>query len=176
VEAGELVFSSKKFAVRRRYVELSPGCTHAYDIVSHPGAAIALPLLPDGQVVLIRTYRLAVDQELLELPAGTVDPPESPIECARRELAEETGYRAERLEPLVSFYSTPGICSEHMHIFLATVLHPGPMRLEPREQIRLAPLPLEEALRQIERGRIVDGKTIVGLLYYRLYRQPESCE
>ena len=105
----------------------------------------------------------------MELPAGTIDPPEPPIECARRELAEETGYRAGKLEPLLSFYSTPGICTEHMHAFVASELAAGETAFDPGERIENWPMEYEDALRAIGDGRIVDAKTIVTLLYYDLY-------
>jgi len=130
---------------------------------------VILPLLADGRVVLIRNERPAVEAELLELPAGTLDPPEPAIECARRELTEETGYRAGRLEPLVSFYSTPGICNEHMHAFVARELTPGETEHEPSERIRVTPMEYEDTLRAIGDGRIVDAKTMVTLLYYDRY-------
>lgn len=166
---GRLVFESRKYAVRRLQVRVADGSFHEYDVVTHPGAAIILPVLPDGRVVLIHNYRVAVEQELLELPAGTLDPPEPPMECARRELAEETGYRAGSLEPLLSFYSTPGICSEKMYVFLARGLAPGPTELELGERIRVAPMDLGAALEAIRAGRITDGKTIAALLYYERF-------
>ena len=163
---GEIVFESRKYVVRRQPVRVADGSVRPYDIVTHPGAAIVLPFLPDGRIVLIANYRVAVDQELLELPAGTLDPREPAIECARRELAEETGYRAGRIEPLLSFYSTPGICTEHMHVFVARELTPGPTEREPGEQIRTTPMEYDAALEAMRTQRIVDGKTIVALLYY----------
>ena len=169
MDSGEIVFKSRKFVIRRREVPNPDGSPHSYDIVEHPGAAVILPLLSDGRVLLISNYRVALERELLELPAGTLDPPESPLACARRELTEETGYEAGRLEPLVSFYSTPGICTEHMHVFVASRLRPGPQRLEPGEQIRLTPMEYAEALRAVGDGRIDDAKTMLALLYYDRY-------
>lgn len=166
MDTGEVVFESRKFRVVRRQVRVADGALHAYDIVTHPGAAVVLPVLPDGRILLIHNYRVAVGGELLELPAGTLDPPEEPIACAQRELAEETGYQAGRLDPLVCFYSTPGICDECLHAFVATDLRPGRARREPGEQIRLAPQPLATALEMIAGGQIRDAKTIVTLLYY----------
>lgn len=165
VNDGPIVFASKKFRVQRREFDCA-GTRHVFDVVVHPGAAVILPVLDDGRLVLIYNYRIAVDAELLELPAGTLDPPESPQACALRELAEETGYRAGRLEPLVSFYSTPGILTERMHVFLAAELTPGPTAREAGEQIRLAPMAHADALEAIHTGRITDGKTILALLYY----------
>jgi ADP-ribose pyrophosphatase len=135
-------------------------------VIVHPGAAVILPLLDDGSVVLIRNRRIATGQTLLELPAGTLEPPEPPIECARRELEEETGYRAARLVELLRFYSAPGFCNELLHAFVATGLTPGRTALEAGEQIETEPQPFEDALRAIRDGRIIDAKTIATLLYY----------
>ena len=174
MDSDPTVFESKKFRIERREFDLD-GAHHVYDIVVHPGAAVILPVLPDGRLVLIQNYRVAVGRELLELPAGTLDAPESPETCAARELAEETGYRAAHVEPLVSFYSTPGILTERMHVFLATGLTAGPPAREPGEQIRLAPTSHPAALQSIRDGRICDGKTILALLYYdRFVRGAEA--
>jgi len=169
LDAGEIVLTARRFVVRRRQRPARDGKLHTYEIVEHPGAAVILPLLDDGRVVLISNYRIALDRELLELPAGTLDPPESPLECARRELAEETGYQAGSLTPLVAFYSTPGICTEQMHVFVARDLRPGPQALGAGEEIRLEPMDYAEALRAVGDGRIVDAKTIAALLYYHQY-------
>jgi len=159
------IFTGRKFHVERRAFE-ADGTPHVFEVIVHPGAAVILPVLDDGRLLLIHNYRVAVGQELLELPAGTLDEGEPPAACAARELAEETGYRAGRLEPLVSFYSTPGILTERMHVFLATQLTPGPTAREAGEHIRLAPLTHAEALQAIRDARICDGKTIAALLYY----------
>jgi ADP-ribose pyrophosphatase len=145
-------------------------------LVVHPGAVLILPLLADGQVVLIRNYRYSADAELLELPAGTLEPPEAPVACAARELEEETGYRAGRLEPLCAFYTTPGFTNEFMHAFVATDLTPTAQRLEATEQIRVEIMPLDAALEASVDGRIVDAKTIAALqvYYYRVARGAKS--
>ena len=161
-----LLLKARKFEVRRCDVVVADGSTHQYEFVTNPGAAVILPVLPDGRWLLIGNYRAVVDLELLELPAGTIDPPEIPLECAGRELTEETGYRAGRLEPLLSFYSTPGFCSELLHVFVATELVPGPHCREAGERIRLVPMTCTEAIEAIREHRIVDGKTIAALLYY----------
>lgn len=165
----EIVYEGRKFRVEQRTVPDRAGNDRVYDLVVHPGAAVVLPLLDDGRVVLIRAYRFAVEQTLLELPAGTIDGSEPAEQCARRELAEETGYRTNKLVPLVCFYSTPGICTEHMHAFVATGLAPGQPAREAGERIENTPMELEEALRAIGDGRIKDAKTIVTLLYYDRY-------
>ncbi len=145
------------------------GAPRDYEVVVHPGAAVILPVLEDGRVLLIHNQRVAVGQEMLELPAGTLDDREAPAACAVRELAEETGYRAGSLRPLTSFFTSPGILTERIHAFLATELTPGPTAHEAGEQIRLAPCALADALQAIHDGRICDGKTILTLLYYERF-------
>jgi len=169
VAASTIVYEGRKLRVEQHDVRGRDGKEHRYDLVVHPGAAVVLPILDDTRVLLIRNYRFAVGQELLELPAGTLDPPEPALECARRELAEETGYQAGKLEPLVSFYSTPGFCTEHLYAFLATELIEGKRALDPGERIHNTPMEYEEALRAIGDGRITDAKTIATLLYYDRY-------
>jgi ADP-ribose pyrophosphatase len=116
--------------------------------------------------VLIRNYRIAVDEELLELPAGTIDSGEDPLQTARRELAEETGFRAENFRRLTEFWVSPGILSERMHLFLATGLQPGSAALEKGEQIQNVIVSWAEALAMIDQQKIRDAKTLAGLLYY----------
>ena len=145
-----------------------------HDIVVHPGASVILPVLPDGRIVMIYNYRVATGGELLELPAGTLDPGEDPRTCAARELAEETGYQAGRVTPLLSFYSSPGIVSERLHAFLATDLTPGDTAHEGTEQIRVAPMTLADALAAIRDGGICDAKTIAALLYYERFVRTEG--
>lgn len=132
----------------------------------HPGAVTVLPLLEDGRVCLVRNYRVAVDQTLIELPAGVVEPGEDPAETARRELAEETGYRAAVIELLAVFYMSPGILDEKMYLYLATSLRPGATALEPGEDIQPLLTTWEEALEMARDGRIQDAKTLTGLLFY----------
>jgi ADP-ribose pyrophosphatase len=169
VAQPKTIFTAKRFTVEQHDVPGRDGKDRQYDRIVLPGAAVVLPILPDGQVLLISNYRFAVSQTLLELPAGMLDGAEPAIECARRELCEETGYRAGRLEPLLSFFSTPGMCNEELHAFLATELVSGQTSREPGERIENTPMKLEEALRAIAAGRIKDAKTIVTLLYYDRY-------
>ena len=137
--------------------------TMTLEIIRHSGAAAVVPLLPDGKVVLIRQYRHAAGGFIYEIPAGRLHPGEDPEACARRELEEEAGYRAGRLERLVSIYTTPGFTDERIHIFLATDLQKGTQRLEADEVLESVTFPLEETVRMIREGKIVDGKTVVGL-------------
>ena len=134
------------------------------ETVLHPGAVVIVPVLPDGRVVLIRQYRRAIGRFILEIPAGTRDKKESPSACAHRELTEETGWKAKRMTKLAQFYSAPGFTSELMILYLATKLEPGDARPEPDEWVKPVVVPMAEALRRVLSGKIVDAKTIIGLL------------
>src|SRR5882757_5299419 len=121
-EKSEVLLTTSKFRVVRESVE-SPGeKTKTREIVRHPGACVIVPLLDDGRVCLIRNWRVAVNETLIELPAGTLEPPEPPEKTADRELIEETGYRAKKIEFLHAFFLSPGILDEKMHLYLASGL------------------------------------------------------
>ncbi|MBN2293191.1 MAG: NUDIX hydrolase, partial [Pirellulales bacterium] len=119
----------------------------------------------------IENYRIAVEQKLLELPAGTCELGEPPAETALRELAEETGYRADSISELATFLMSPGILDERMYVYLATGLAPGEMALEAGEQITVLPVEWDEAMEMIRDGRIQDAKTVAGLLYYGTFKR-----
>ena len=138
------------------------------DVVVHPGAVVILPILDDHRVIMIRNYRHAVERELWELPAGTMEPNEEPIDTARRELEEETGYRAGRLRPLMEFYTSPGILTERMYAFVATDLTPVGQKLQGGEQIVAEAVDLDDARRRLVDGEFRDGKTIAVLGRYFL--------
>jgi ADP-ribose pyrophosphatase len=160
---SEVLLVASRFQVVREYQRTREG-PRPREIVRHPGAVVILPLLDDGRVCLIRNFRISVNQTLIELPAGTLEPGEEPIENAARELSEETGYRAVRLQKLHAFYLSPGILDERMHLFLATGLTAGETAREPGENIDNLVVPWDEALRMAVDGRIHDAKSIVGLL------------
>jgi ADP-ribose pyrophosphatase len=162
-----ILFQGCRFRVERAVQVTPDGVEHVREVVRHPGAVVILPVLDDGRLCFVRNYRVAVDQTLIELPAGTLEPGEDPVETAVRELAEETGYRARRIEHLLTFCMSPGILDERMHLFLAEQLRPGPMALEPGEDIQPMLCTWQESLDMVERGEIRDAKTLVGLLYYR---------
>ena len=165
MEAGR-VFQGRKFWIEKRLEPDASGTPRAYEVIRHPGAAVILPIMDDGRVVLIANHRISVDADLLELPAGTIDPPEDARTCAERELIEETGFRARAFEPLVSFYSSPGICDERMHVFVASGLTAGATALEAGERIVTHAMSFAEAVDAIRAGRIVDAKSIVALLFF----------
>lgn len=144
-------------------VTLPNGATVELELIHHPGATAIVPMKDEETVLLIRQYRHAAGGYILEIPAGKLDPGEDPRNCAARELEEEIGFRAASLEPMISFYSTPGFTDEVIHIFKATGLTPGTQNLGRDEVLAVIELPLERAIAQIEDGTIRDGKTIIGL-------------
>lgn len=166
----EVLLQAKSFCVVRRQVVGPDGQSRAKEVVRHPGAAAVLPLLDDGRIVLIENFRAPAGRRLLELPAGSVEPGEDPAATALRELAEETGYRARTLEPLVRFYSSPGVLDEVMHLFVATRLEPGAPDRQEGEDIHTRLLTWPEAWELLHAGRVEDAKTIAGLLYYAAFK------
>jgi len=146
-------------------VRLPSGRVTAREIVEHPGAAAIIPILDNGKLLVVKQYRAATRRELMEIPAGTLEPSESPISCAKRELIEETGYAAKRIRKLFSCYLAPGYSTEKIHFFLATRIVPAKGRQEEDELIATQTINLREALRAIERGKIQDAKTISALYY-----------
>jgi len=155
-------------------VRFPDGSVGSLEMIRHPGASAVVPLLDpesdDPQVLLIRQYRYAADGYLYEIPAGRLDPGESPEECAHRELAEETGYRAERVEHLFTMFTTPGFTDEKIHLFLATGLTAGESQREADEFLELVPTKLSRALSMVEQGEIQDAKTALALLYAAGFR------
>jgi ADP-ribose pyrophosphatase len=146
------------------------------EMLRHPGAAAVVPFLDppggaDPRAVLIRQFRHAADSYIWEVPAGRLDGGESPESCAERELEEETGMRARRLERLTTIYTTPGFTDERIHLFLADGLEPGAEHREADEFMELHTLRWSQVLEMIERGEIVDGKTLVSLLFVQTFRR-----
>ena len=141
--------------------------------VLHPGAAVIVPALDRSRLILVRQYRRSVNRMLLELPAGTLERGEPPARCARRELVEETGWKAARLRRIGRFYAAPGFTTEQLTIFLAQGLTRTAMRPDPDEMVRPVILRITDVLRRIRSGEICDGKTIIGVLFARRYlRRP----
>ena len=146
------------------------------EMLRHPGAAAVVPFLDppggaDPRIVLIRQFRHAADGYIWEVPAGRLDSGEQPETCAARELEEETGMRARRLERLTTIYTTPGFTDERIHLFLADGLEPGAEHREADEFMELHTLRWSRVLGMIERGEIVDGKTLVSLLFVQAFRR-----
>lgn len=163
--SSELVFDGKLIALKRDKVQLPDGRRTIREIVVHPGGVVILPLLDDGRVVLVRQFRYAVGETLIELPAGALNSNEEPEKCALRELQEETGYTASSLEKLISFYPAPGYSTELLHAFLATGLQKAGSDMDENELIETVLMPLEEAIVMAMDGTIKDAKSITVLLW-----------
>ena len=157
------LFEGSLFAVEVLQWADDQGRTIRREVVRHPGAVLIVPRLDGDRLVLVRNYRVAVDDRLWEFPAGTLEAGEPPQDAAARELREETGYRANRIEHLSDFYTSPGFCDELMRVFTADELEFVGQRLEPHEDIEVGVVDVDEALAMVDDGRIMDAKTIAAL-------------
>lgn len=160
------IYRGRAVHLTRHRVELENGATSIREVVGHPGAVAIVAVDAEGNLLMVRQYRYAVGQELLELPAGTIDPEEEPLHCAHRELEEETGYRAANLTPLSRFYPTPGYCGELIYLYSASDLTPAKQCLDEDEFLTPIKIPFTEALELVKKGEIHDGKTQAGILLY----------
>ncbi len=164
------VYSGRLLKIDVETIRNPAGQIIELEMVRHPGAAAVVPLLsdptgPDPQVLLLRQYRHAASGVIWEIPAGVLEPGEVPEDCARRELREETGATADDIRLLTSIYTTPGFTDERIYLYLATGLSIEDQSLEADELIEVATRPLSTVMEMIRDGEIVDGKTIVALLY-----------
>ena len=171
VLSSKVVYQGPLFCVRHDMIVEPSGQTNERDVIRHNGSVVILALdgsksKRDPWVVMERQYRHAANQYLWELPAGKLDAGETPLAGAQRELAEETGYRAKKWRPLVEYYASPGFLGESMKVFLAAGLEPGETHLEEDEEIELRLVKMSELLKMIEKGAILDGKTMTSVLLY----------
>ena len=170
----ETIFSSRIFKVVKKIITGRSGKPLERYVVVHPGAVAVLPILDDGRFVLVKQQRVAVDEPLIEIPAGTLEPNEEPQVTAHRELIEETGYTAGTLTPTLKFYTSPGMLKEAMHLFVAENLTAGPTALEDGEQIETLLIEPDRAMNMIASGEIKDAKTIIALLWWNTpHKEPQ---
>jgi len=163
---NEVVYRGKKFNVLKFLTTLPNGRKAIGEIVDYPGAAAILPLLPNNMILLLHQYRVPIGKWIIEIPAGTLKPGENPLECAQRELEEETGFKAKTWVKMLEIYTSPGYSNEVLHIFLAKNLEKGVKKTETTEVLENTYLTLDEAIALIKRGVIKDAKTIIAILYY----------
>jgi len=164
VISSEEIYQGKVVHLRVDTVRLPNGREAKREIIQHSGAVCIVPI-HEGNVLLIRQFRLAAGKVLLEIPAGMREPGEEPAVSAARELAEETGYRSANLRPLFSSYLAPGYSTELIHAFLATDLTPGNTHMDADENVELVPVPLADIERRILAGEIQDSKTVAAVLF-----------
>jgi ADP-ribose pyrophosphatase len=160
------LFHGRIFDLIIEEIEDPPGTVRPCEVAVHPGGGCIVPLLDNGDLLLVRQYRYPHKKFVLEIPAGKLEPDEDPLACARRELAEETGYTAEKYEKLTAMFTTPGFCSEVLHIYLATGLKKsgqGQKLDEGEQSLTVERVPFDAAIEMIVNGQIVDSKTIAGI-------------
>ena len=157
------VHQGRVFRLDTETVDLTPHVTVELDIIRHPGAAAMLPVTPKGEIRLLWQYRHAVGGFMWEIPAGTLEPGEAPEACAHRELREEIGCDAGRLDKLGELVPVPGYSDERLHVFLATGLVPAPLSPDVDELLEVRDLPFDQALAMIDSNEIFDAKTVYAL-------------
>ncbi len=164
-----IVYHGKVFKLIRENVTLENGTTTDVEFIEHPGATAVIPFLDDNRIVLLKQYRHALKKHIWEIPAGTLDPQEEIISCARRELIEETGYSATQWHKLGEITPVPGYSDERIHIFLATELQPADQNLDEDEVIQVQAVDFLKAIEMIGDGEIQDAKSIAGLFLASLW-------
>lgn len=169
LEKSKVVYKSARFGIRTQDVMLDTGKVFHMEYMDHPGAAAILPFLDDDTIVMIRNERYVVSENLWELPAGTLERGEPPLETAKRELIEETGYSASEVKEFMRFYTSPGICNELMYAYVARDLKLEEQNLDDSETISVHPLPMKKVLEMVRDGEITDGKTVTMLLFYQQF-------
>ena len=163
--SSEAVFDGVLLHVRKDNVELPNGHESVREWIEHPGASAVIPLLPDNQIILVRQFRYAVGKVTLEVPAGKLDKVgEDPLECAKRELSEETGYTAGKIWKLTTIATTVGFSNEYIHLYAASDLTAGELHPDSDEFINVVKVPLTAALQMVESGKIFDAKSAVSIL------------
>jgi ADP-ribose pyrophosphatase len=164
--SSKVVFKGRALKMRVDTVLTADGRRSTREIVEHPDCIAVVALDTGGNVLLERQYRQPIGKELLEIPAGGIDAGEEPEAAVVREMREETGFRPQQVTKLTGFYSSPGFTTEYLHLYLATDLVPDPLSAEDTAGIEVVPVPLTQIPDLISSGKIQDGKSIVGLLFY----------
>ena len=161
------IYKGKIFTLCHEDLTFKTGKSYGWDLIVHPGAVALIPIQHNGNLILIRQWRRPIQKIIWELPAGTLDNQESPLLCAQRELQEEIDHKAETFIPLGGFYSTPGFCTEYVHLFIAKDLSPSSLDGDEHEAIDISDISLKKALEMIDHGEIEDLKTVMGILRYK---------
>jgi ADP-ribose pyrophosphatase len=157
------IYKGRKIVVKRDTVKYPDGKEHDYEVIHHHGSVVMVPVDKEGKIWLIDQYRPAIDQILLELPAGTIEKEEDPQVCALRELREEIGMTSDSIKKIGGFYIAPGYSNEYMHVYLATNLREDPLPQDSGEFIQVQKYPAEEVYQMLAQGKIRDGKTVAAI-------------
>jgi ADP-ribose pyrophosphatase len=164
---SESLLKGRAFAIRRDWMKAPDGRETKFDIIEHGGSVVIVPIDADGNLLFVRQYRHAAGQDLLDLPAGTLDENEDPAVCAAREIREETGFAAGKLEKIGEFYLAPGYSTEFMVVYLARDLTHSPLEADADEFLSLEKIPIQQALAMAMRGEMPDAKSLAALLLAR---------
>jgi ADP-ribose pyrophosphatase len=166
LKKSDILFNGKVFDLKVDQIEYDSGTLGVREVAVHPGGAAVVPVKDDGKIILVKQFRHPIQQAILELPAGKLDKGEDPLVCAERELSEETGYKAGKIEKLGLISTSPGFCTEILHIYLAENLVAGNHNREEGEYgMEILEFTLEEIEQKIQNGEIIDAKTICGIYY-----------
>jgi len=166
---SETLLQGRAFKIRRDYLKTPDGRETKYEIIEHGGSVVILPIDHEGNMLFVRQYRHAAGADLLELPAGTRDGDEPYEECAAREIREETGMEAGKLQKVGEFYLAPGYSTEFMVVYLATALKPNPLKADFDEFLQVEKIPVKKAIEMAERGDVPDAKSLAALLLAKAY-------
>ena len=166
------VYSGRVVRLRVDDVSLPDGRKTSREIVEHADCVAVVPIDAEGNVLMVKQFRKPVEKDLLEIPAGGIDPGEEPQDAVRREMREETGYLPKKVKKLGGFYASPGYCTEYLHLYLATELIPDSLHAEDSDSIELVRVPINEVAGLIYNGDISDAKSIAGLLIYLSLQKP----
>ena len=169
--SSHLVYEGRAVRLRVDTVKMPSGRETTREIVEHGDCVAIIAIDDNDNVLLVNQFRKSIERELLEIPAGGIEPGEDSVECVRRELREETGYLPRKVERLGGFYSAPGYCTEYLYLYLATDLVPSQLHAEDTDSIKLVKVPVSEVHQLIVSGKICDAKSIAGLLIYLKYRE-----
>ena len=168
IDDSKIIFTGRVFSIKVDNITYDSGNKGFREVVLHNGGAVVMPVKEDGKIIMVKQYRYPFDKFLLEMPAGKLEKDEDPQVCATRELTEETGYTANKVTKMGSIYTTPGFCSEELHIFLAEELQPGNHNREEGEYgMEVYEYTIEEVDSMIMDGRIKDSKTICAVNYFK---------
>ena len=162
----EKLYNGPIFDLSKKTIRLPNENAATLDVIEHNGAALIIPVTDNGELVMVKQYRIGTESVLLEFPAGKFDPGEDPGECALRELEEETGYRASKISLLFETIPIAAYCTEKISVYLAEGLKPGQPKPDENEFLEVEVYPLEKLLKMVDSGELLDMKTVMGILYY----------